>query len=264
LCQNNKTGVLKFPKVKDVDPTTGVDYEPYCNTKFLSGTTTPTETLIWISPGMQGLPGPQGIQGPKGDKGDTGSQGPIGLTGPQGPQGVKGDKGDTGGQGPQGLPGIGAVKVFDSNNQFLGILLGYRDGYLLLVGYPVPGGIDAVIYVPSLARSVQISLEYGDVADSLHNETDTSGFSGEVLFFDDDDCATLSTYGLPSLSSRIIKVGNDYYAGDKSAPSSVPIHSYYWMGSCGVLDVGSTAPLVPIQKITLPFTLPVALPLRFE
>ena len=48
LCQNNKTGALKFPKVKDIDSSAGVDYEPQCNTRFISGTTTPTETLIWV------------------------------------------------------------------------------------------------------------------------------------------------------------------------------------------------------------------------
>lgn len=48
LCQNNKTGAVKFAPVKDMDSTTGVNYEPYCNTRLLYGTTTPTETLIWV------------------------------------------------------------------------------------------------------------------------------------------------------------------------------------------------------------------------
>lgn len=52
LCQNNKTGIVRFAPVKDIDPTTNKDYEPYCNTKFFYGTTTPTETLIWINIGQ--------------------------------------------------------------------------------------------------------------------------------------------------------------------------------------------------------------------
>jgi len=41
MCQNNTTGVLKFAKMKDIDPTANVDYEPLCNAK--------TETLIWAT-----------------------------------------------------------------------------------------------------------------------------------------------------------------------------------------------------------------------
>ncbi|MGZ6207848.1 MAG: hypothetical protein ACXWMS_09855 [Syntrophales bacterium] len=48
LCQNNKTGALRFPPVRDIDQTAGVNYEPYCNTRFFYGTTTPIETLIWV------------------------------------------------------------------------------------------------------------------------------------------------------------------------------------------------------------------------
>jgi hypothetical protein len=82
LCQNNKTGALKFAPIKDIDPTINKDYEPYCNTKFFYGTTTPVETLIWIN--IQGI---QGSQGPQGEQGPIGPQGPEGPPGPQGPPG---------------------------------------------------------------------------------------------------------------------------------------------------------------------------------
>ena len=111
LCQNNKTGVLRVAPMKDIDPTANVDYEPYCNTRFFYGTTTPTETLIWVNiQGIQGIQGPQGFQGEKGDTGATGPQGPIGFTGMQGIQGIKGDKGDKGDQGIQGLQGTQGEK----------------------------------------------------------------------------------------------------------------------------------------------------------
>jgi len=112
LCQNNKTGALRVAPTKDIDLTTGVNYEPYCNTRFFYGTTTPTETLIWVNiQGIQGIQGLQGIQGDKGDKGDQGVQGIQGIQGLkgdqglQGIQGIKGDKGDKGDQGIQGLQG---------------------------------------------------------------------------------------------------------------------------------------------------------------
>ncbi|MGZ3558963.1 MAG: hypothetical protein ACXU97_07615 [Thermodesulfobacteriota bacterium] len=116
LCQNNKTGGLRFAPVKDIDRTKNKDYEPYCITRFFYGTTTPVETLIWINiqgiQGLQGLQGPQGEQGPMGPQGSQGIQGPMGPQGPQGPKGEKGDTGPqgligpTGPQGPQGVQGI--------------------------------------------------------------------------------------------------------------------------------------------------------------
>jgi hypothetical protein len=40
LCRNNKTGVIKFAPMKDIERTpTGKNFEPYCNTIPFSGTT---------------------------------------------------------------------------------------------------------------------------------------------------------------------------------------------------------------------------------
>ena len=235
--------------------------------------------------GPQGVQGPQGPQGPKGDKGDTGPQGPIGLTGAQGPQGLqgpqgpkgdkgdqgpqgaqglkgdtgnqgpqgipglKGDKGDQGTQGvqgPQGLPGIGTVKVFDSNNQPLGIMLGYQPNSYLMEHY-------VVIYVSSLAKMVGISSSSGDIADDT------------ILFFNDTTCAG-SPYIEPRASYSIIKHGTSYYTADYVAPSSVQINSVDVPGEGCFATDPELIPLVPAQTIVpiLPFTLPVILPLRFE
>ena len=235
--------------------------------------------------GPQGVQGPQGDQGPKGDKGDTGPQGPIGLTGAQGPQGLqgpqgpkgdkgdqgpqgaqglkgdtgnqgpqgiqglKGDKGDQGTQGvqgPQGLPGIGTVKVFDSNNQPLGIMLGYQPNSYFMEHY-------VVIYVSSLAKMVGISSSSGDIADDT------------ILFFNDTTCAG-SPYIEPRASYSIIKHGTSYYTADYVAPSSVQINSVDVPGEGCFATDPELIPLVPAQTIVpiLPFTLPVALPLRFE
>ena len=103
LCQNNMTGALRFAPMKDIDTSTGVNYEPYCNTayKYRFGKIIAyPETLVWMN--IQGIQGPQGIQGIQGEKGDKGDQGFQGI---QGVQGEKGDKGDQGLQGIQGVQG---------------------------------------------------------------------------------------------------------------------------------------------------------------
>jgi hypothetical protein len=122
LCQNNMTGALRFAPMKDVDTSTGVNYERYCNTayKYRFGKIIAyPETLIWM--GIQGIQGPQGpqgeqgligLQGPQGEQGPIGPQGlqgATGSTGPAGPQGIQGAKGDKGDQGIQGPPGIQGI-----------------------------------------------------------------------------------------------------------------------------------------------------------
>jgi hypothetical protein len=208
--------------------------------------------------GLTGIQGPQGVQGPQGPKGDKGDQGPQGIqglkgdTGDQGPQGVQGLKGDTGDQGlqgiqgPQGLPGIGTVKVFDSNNQSLGIMLGYQSNSYFLEHY-------VVIYISSLAKMVGISSSSGDIADDT------------ILFFTDSTCGG-TPYAEPRAAYSVIKHGSNYYAGDYVAPSSVQINSVNVPGEGCYSTDPELIPLVPVQTIVpdLPFTLPVALPLRFE
>ena len=57
ICQNKKTGALRFAPMKDIDPTIkSLDYEPYCSTL--------SETMIWMN--IQGIQGPQGPMGPQG------------------------------------------------------------------------------------------------------------------------------------------------------------------------------------------------------
>jgi hypothetical protein len=107
LCQNNRTGAVRFAPIKDTDPTKNVNYGPYCNTR--------TETLMWINiqglrgpaglAGLAGPAGPSGIAGPAGPAGPTGSAGPAGAPGPAGPLGPVGPAGLTGSAGPAGAPG---------------------------------------------------------------------------------------------------------------------------------------------------------------
>jgi hypothetical protein len=155
LCQNNKTGAFRLAPVKDIDPTTNVNYEPYCNTSLLRGTTTPTETLIWIN-----IQGPQGIQG---EKGDTGATGPQGPTGPPGPTGPAGD----------------AVVTYGVFNFDGSILVG--TGFT--VNHPSPGSYAVEFETPfSTPPPCIIFSTYGDYAQDVKCELSsgipsTTGFS---------------------------------------------------------------------------------------
>lgn len=98
--------------------------------------------------GATGPQGERGLTGEKGDKGDTGAIGPPGEIGPEGSPGEPGKDGidglhcwdlDANGECDleedknddnvcdatdcQGPPGIGAIQVFDANDQYLGIRL---------------------------------------------------------------------------------------------------------------------------------------------
>jgi hypothetical protein len=110
-----------------------------------------------------------------------------------------------------------------------------------------------VIYVSSLAKMVGISSSSGDIADDT------------ILFFNDTTCAG-SPYIEPRASYSIIKHGTNYYTADYVAPSSVQINSVDVPGEGCYATDPELIPLVPAQTIVpnLPFTLPVALPLRFE
>ena len=67
-----------------------------------------------------------------GPQGQIGSPGPVGPTGPQGVPGTQGTKGD------KGEPGVGLIRLYDANGQFL--------------GYP---SATAHVFVPSLKAEIQ-------------------------------------------------------------------------------------------------------------
>jgi hypothetical protein len=125
-------------------------------------------------------------------------------------------------------------------------MLGYQPNSYFMEHY-------IVIYVSSLAKMVGISSTSGDIADDT------------ILFFTDSSC-TGTPYVEPRASYSIIKHGSNYYTGDCVAPSSVQINSVEIPGEGCYSTDSEMIPLVPAQTIVpnLPFTLPVALPLRFE
>jgi hypothetical protein len=182
-------------------------------------------------PGPQGLKGDIGSQGPKGDKGETGLQGVQGIQGeigPQGSQGPQGAQGQQGIQGVQGLPGMN-IKVYDANDQFLGLLVESEFPRIFLPNHNCLIGLD----------------QDGTVLGSPN------------LHFKSNDCS-----GQPYILNWKIgsKVGTKLFC-------TTGAHSETFYGSRTInnticeLDAEHTA--YPAKEITLPFTSPVSIPLKY-
>jgi hypothetical protein len=236
-----------------------------------------TERLLtWYAVGPQGVAGPAGPAGsagpagpagPAGAAGDTGDQGPAGPAGPEGPAGApgapgakgdtgaagaKGDtgaagaKGDTGAQGSIGLTGpvgpAGSITVQDDGNQTLGVLLSETYGTV-------------TIYIPSLNKTAQILTK-----------TDPT-YAGKlwdlVVYYETDNC-TGTLYS--DTNHNLLSVfENVFYT--TSTLTHVTIAS-------NRLQYGACTPLAPSERNMyqlqavlpedIPFTLPVALPLKYD
>ncbi len=148
-----------------------------------------------------------------------------------------------------GLRHIGGIKVFDANGQFLGMLL-------------EPTSME--IFIPSLSRAVQIRVDNGDIAERIMGPA----WPTIPFFFESSDC-TGQIYLNASWSYRIFENGGEYYTGRHLAPVGIQIKSIFMSMAklpplCYQND--SVVPgLVPAIKISqMPFTLPAALPFRFE
>jgi hypothetical protein len=207
--------------------------------------------------GPMGPQGPQGPKGDKGDKGDPGTRGPQGVKGPMGPMGPQGPQGIQGNQGPQGIPGPqgpagptgpqgpvgpqgppGGVRVYDANGQYLGISLGGH--------YPD-------VFVPALSRSVRINTDTGEV-------------SHGSLSFETNNCTGTPYYGgAASYQAYQFALGSQkIYIGEKAIPETRYVHSYYDINGICVAQTNGPWPMVRAFEVTLPFSIPVALPLEFR
>jgi hypothetical protein len=193
--------------------------------------------------------GPQGPQGETGPQGPIGPQGEQGLQGPQGEQGPKGEQGDEGPIGPEGPPGPpgmgGAIHVYDSNDQYLGIYAGSA---------PTPGLVKYGIFIPAIKLFIIIdddpaSANYGNV----HQEHYDINEADEMVLWQRD---------------RIIQTCDDKYLTGIGNPTK--------MGIVGTYDVDCeyeafSEPLEwwrfnyrEVSKSEIPFSLPVEMPLRYN
>ena len=187
-----------------------------------------------ISWNMSGPQGPQGLQGPVGQAGPQGPQGKIGPAGPQGP---------TGPQAPQ-VKAEQIPSVYDAGNQFLGILPSDFDGFLS-------------VFVPALAKFIFISPENGDV---------DPRYPWVRVYFQDANCLEGPHVDI-STRYLVLKLGeNSLAAGDVPAELktmqsvSVPLDD----GTRSCETRTSQILALPCKEVTLPFKMPVDLPLRFE
>ena len=148
------------------------------------------------------------------------------------------------------------VVAYDANGQFLGIL-------------QLAGNV-ANIYIPSLDRVVKIDYLSGEVS------------GGGILLFNGAACfgdlaEGAGFYMPPPAAYEIIRFGiSSYYTGERVAPQIEFIQSQLFQDGVTCIPVetpqppsnpptlGADRPTVPAFEIQLPFTTPVALPLRFE
>ncbi len=168
--------------------------------------------------------------------GAQGPQGPPGASGPAGPPGLPGTAGPAGPPGPagqQGAPGAGAVRVYDANNQFLGIYVDDLGGLIML-------------FVPSLGRSIFLDLEDGSVPQG-------------PLYFDGGKCSG-NTYAHPSYQYHIVRFKDSFFTGDGASRQPISFKSVF-SGDCW--DSTGSASLLSAKPIALPINLPVALPVNF-
>jgi hypothetical protein len=182
------------------------------------------ERPINLSTGSQGVTNLQGLQGP------------VGPTGPMGPAGPPGKSGDP------------DVRVYDANGQFLGFL---ADPTVLTV------------YVPELKATAPLinkpeNPDYGNVVGLF-----------ETQYFSAAGCNGASYYPARYTHPEIVRKDGKFYIATAPGASRIPVAS--WRGTAGAACVTpNPAPEYwavseyQLIEVTLPFTTPVAFPLRFE
>jgi hypothetical protein len=191
----------------------------------------------------------EGLQGPKGDTGDPGSKGETGDPGPKGDTGDSGPKGDTGDPGPQGEQGeqgpvgpAGAIDVYDFNDQYLGILVKNETTEIL-------------IYIPSVNRTVLLYLLDGNYRNR----------GSADLLYESSDCT-----GQPYFEVRkhLDILGNDskFYKSLETPIEFIDQNSFSQGKTTATCNLSSSSnhPAIAAEEIALPFTLPVALPLKLK
>jgi hypothetical protein len=190
-----------------------------------------------------GAVGPEGPKGDKGDTGDTGPEGSQGIQGPVGPQGIQGEQGPQGAQGPQGSQGeqgppgpAGAIDVYDADGQYLGIYLG-----------------GTTFYIPSL-KSTFVTNAGG--------QTDRTA----ALYFESRDCIEGQLlYAWRDRQLGVYKNDLKYYKAIGTPQEVILWQSQRGVeGGCHNVNPPATDNLIAVEEITLPFTLPVAIPLSLQ
>ena len=195
------------------------------------------ETPVTWNVGATGSIGPTGPQGP------TGAQGEQGPTGPQGPQGEQGPIGPQGPQGEQGPAGpSSAMEVYDDANQLLGKYLFAHD-----TGW---GEYLVKVMIESLKKEASIDIFTGEL-------------KRDPFFYESTDCTgTPYLYAL-NIYRIVRREPGHYYTGTYMQPVSIFANSSYDGDTC-YSRAGEEEGLVVATEVTLPFTTPVAIPIKLE
>jgi hypothetical protein len=180
----------------------------------------------------------------------------VGRQGPRGPQGERGPAGPSGPAGP-----AGAINVFDTNNQYLGILI-HND--------PPP-----VRYTPMAAELLETN-RVGIFIPSLNVRAYIDQLTGDIskevdLLFKSGDCAgTPFVYAPDVLHATSSGANRKYYVGEGS-PQSFVVKSFlnHWHehATCEEPTFTGTRKgflATEVAQEVIPFTIPVSLPLRYE
>ena len=218
-------------------------------------------------PGPQGLQGPQGIAGPPGQKGDTG---PQGVQGPEGPM------------GPDGPPGEGLIKVFDANNNFIGILVNIEPGAIIHLGQEDYIEPNITVYVPSIGKFFRFYIgRYTNAGYNLHWFIN--------LYYQLPSCNSdefnppYTSLAYPFTGSNVEKINDNneiyYITSHERWINGIKVINHYI--SAGIPDdyisifsrykypeceefVDNIFSGYPLTEINLPFPYPVQQPLKFQ
>jgi hypothetical protein len=143
---------------------------------------------------------------------------------------------------------VGAIQVYDANNQFLGLLTGSANSY------------GTTLYIPSLQMSTTISPRK-DIGADVGDIWEPS----DEAYFTSQDCS--GTAYKNGYNGQIFKRNENYYI-NKNKPVYLDIYSWTRSdGSCyspGQKSLSGFYQEDTPTPITLPFQTPVALPLQFR
>lgn len=178
--------------------------------------------------------------------------GPQGIQGPQGPQGPQGIQGLNGIQGVQGPPGIGAIQVYDSDNQFIGM------------SALVQNGNTPIIFIPSLKKLAMVEEPSGELVSYL---THSWPGGGVYLYYEDSDCS-----GTPYINTDNIDAAyyihhatgeyHKYYVLDPSVRQFT--FNGYKSDGVNCQPIVTTINGMPATEVQLPFVTPVVVPFLFK
>lgn len=129
------------------------------------------------------------------------------------------------------------VTAYDAFGNFIGIFLGNSST------------ATGQIYIPSVDRF-------------LHANMNTGELIGQDLFFESDDCSG-SAYAAPEAAYNIIRNGDNYYTGERTPPADLQVNSALRSFNAACELFPGSRLVVPVQDISLPVNLPLALPLHF-